>query len=80
MGAQRRLIGALLALAAALCAAGTAAADPAAWRISGERGGEVTLLGSMHVLRAARLSAAGHSSTTFTRAPTFCHGARSRRD
>jgi hypothetical protein len=29
-----------------------AAADPAAWRIAGERGGEVALLGSMHALRA----------------------------
>jgi uncharacterized protein YbaP (TraB family) len=31
--------------------AATAAADPAAWRITGKNGGEVTLLGSMHVLR-----------------------------
>ena len=49
MGAQSRLIGALLAL---LGAAGTAAADPAAWRIAGKQGGDVTFLGSMHVLRA----------------------------
>jgi uncharacterized protein YbaP (TraB family) len=39
-----------LLLAFALPAA-TAAADPAAWRITGKNGGEVTLLGSMHVLR-----------------------------
>ncbi len=52
MGAQSRLIGALLALTAALCAAGTAAADPAAWRIAGKQGGDITFLGSMHVLRA----------------------------
>ena len=51
MGAQGPLIRALLALAA-LCAAGTAAADPAAWRIAGKRGGDLTFLGSMHVLRA----------------------------
>lgn len=31
--------------------AATASADPAAWRVSGSNGGEVTLLGSMHVLR-----------------------------
>jgi uncharacterized protein YbaP (TraB family) len=53
MGAQGRLMRALLALAAALGAAGTAAADPAAWRVAGAHGGEITLLGSMHVLRAA---------------------------
>ena len=52
MGSQSRLICALLALTAALCAAGTAAADPAAWRIAGKRGGDITFLGSMHVLRA----------------------------
>jgi hypothetical protein len=53
MGAQSRLIGAWLALVGALCAAGTAAADPAAWRIAGKQGGDITFLGSMHVLRAA---------------------------
>ncbi len=37
--------------AVALLAAGTAAADPAAWRMTSRNGGEVTLLGSMHVLR-----------------------------
>lgn len=40
-----------LALLAALVPAGLAAADPAAWRVAGRDGGEVTLLGSMHVLR-----------------------------
>ena len=52
MGAQGRLIAALLALAGTLCT-GTAAADPAAWRIAGKQGGDITFLGSMHVLRAA---------------------------
>jgi uncharacterized protein YbaP (TraB family) len=46
-----RLAGALAALAAALLAH-AAAADPAAWRIAGEHGGEVALLGSIHALRA----------------------------
>lgn len=36
---------------AALALQGTATADPAVWRMTGERGSEVTLLGSMHVLR-----------------------------
>jgi uncharacterized protein YbaP (TraB family) len=35
----------------ALLLPAAAAADPAAWRMTGPRGGEVTLLGSMHVLR-----------------------------
>ena len=39
----------LASLALALPAA--AAADPAVWRATGSNGGEVTLLGSMHVLR-----------------------------
>jgi uncharacterized protein YbaP (TraB family) len=52
MGVQSRLIGALLALLGAACAADTAAADPAAWRIAGKQGGDITFLGSMHVLRA----------------------------
>ena len=47
-----QLNAALAALAAALLADG-ASADPAAWRIEGERGGEVALLGSMHALRAS---------------------------
>jgi uncharacterized protein YbaP (TraB family) len=34
-------------------AAGTAAAEPAVWRVAGANGGEVFLLGSMHVLRAS---------------------------
>jgi uncharacterized protein YbaP (TraB family) len=34
-----------------LLACGAAAADPAAWRVTGRSGGDVTLLGSMHVLR-----------------------------
>ena len=40
-----------LALLALTLPAATAAADPAAWRVTGRNGGEVTLLGSMHVLR-----------------------------
>jgi uncharacterized protein len=52
MGAKGGLIGAWLALAALLGTAGSAAADPAAWRVTGKGGGEITLLGSMHVLRA----------------------------
>ena len=51
MGAASRLIGGLGAFAAAWLWAGTAAADPAAWRMVGPGRGEVTLLGSMHVLR-----------------------------
>lgn len=52
MGARlARLTAALAALAGALLAR-DAAADPAAWRMAGQRGGEVTLLGSMHALRA----------------------------
>jgi uncharacterized protein YbaP (TraB family) len=39
------------ALLALLLHAGLAAADPAAWRVTGPHGGELTLLGSMHVLR-----------------------------
>jgi uncharacterized protein len=50
MGAASRLIGAVVALATWLTA-GTVAADPAAWRMAGQGRGEVTLLGSMHVLR-----------------------------
>jgi hypothetical protein len=40
-------------LAAALLAVGSASADPAAWRIAGPDGGEIVLLGSMHMLRAS---------------------------
>jgi uncharacterized protein YbaP (TraB family) len=40
-----------LALLAAALPAGLASADPAAWRMQGAKGGGVTLLGSMHVLR-----------------------------
>ena len=52
MGARlAQLTCAFAALAVALLAR-DAAADPAAWRIAGQRGGEVALLGSMHALRA----------------------------
>ena len=40
-----------LALLAAALPVSLAAADPAAWRMTGQNGSEVTLLGSMHVLR-----------------------------
>jgi uncharacterized protein YbaP (TraB family) len=40
-----------LAFLAFALPAGQAAADPAAWRVTGKNGGDVTLLGSMHVLR-----------------------------
>jgi uncharacterized protein len=49
MGSAKRLIAALAAPLAAACL--PAAADPAAWRIEGRSGGEIALLGSMHVLR-----------------------------
>ena len=39
-------------MAAAALVAGSASADPAAWRIAGSDGGEIVLLGSMHLLRA----------------------------
>ena len=41
----------LAVLALALLPAAAAAADPAAWRMTGDDGAEVTLLGSMHILR-----------------------------
>jgi uncharacterized protein YbaP (TraB family) len=41
----------LMASAALACHATAALADPAIWRMTSERGGEITLLGSMHVLR-----------------------------
>jgi uncharacterized protein YbaP (TraB family) len=53
---QRAARVALLWFVAALAAAQLclpAAAAPAAWRIAGKNGGEVALLGSMHVLRAS---------------------------
>jgi uncharacterized protein len=40
-----------LALLGAVLPASLAAADPAAWRVTDGSGGELTLLGSMHVLR-----------------------------
>jgi uncharacterized protein YbaP (TraB family) len=42
---------ATVAAVAALLASAAAAAEPAAWRVAGKNGGEVALLGSMHVLR-----------------------------
>lgn len=55
MGTQTRgTLGAALLLVAATLGAPwpSALAEPAAWRLTGRNGGEVTLLGSMHVLRA----------------------------
>ncbi len=40
-----------LALLATVLSAGLASADPAAWRVTGRNGAEITLLGSMHVMR-----------------------------
>lgn len=40
-----------IASLAALLAAGSTAAEPAVWRMTGRDGSEVTMLGSMHVLR-----------------------------
>ncbi len=40
-----------LAMLGVLLPAALAAADPAAWRVTAGNGGEITLLGSMHVLR-----------------------------
>lgn len=48
MSVAARITAALAALGVAFAAA----ADPAAWRLTGQDGGEITLLGSMHVLRA----------------------------
>jgi uncharacterized protein YbaP (TraB family) len=54
MGASARgRVTRLIAALAAWLAAATAAADPPAWRIAGRNGGEVALLGSMHVLRSS---------------------------
>ena len=50
MGAIARSIRAVLASVVALLPL-LAAADPAAWRLAGRNGGEVALLGSIHVLR-----------------------------
>jgi hypothetical protein len=40
-------------LATAALVVGSASADPAAWRLVGRDGGEIVLLGSMHMLRAS---------------------------
>lgn len=71
MGTQSRLIAASLALAALLGFSGTAAADPAAWRVTGKNGGEVTLLGSMHVLRTSDYPLPATIDTLFARADTL---------
>jgi hypothetical protein len=52
LGARLAQLTCALAALAVGVLARDAAADPAAWRIAGERGGEVALLGSMHALRA----------------------------
>jgi uncharacterized protein YbaP (TraB family) len=61
-----RLGAALVALATLLASA--AAADPAAWRIAGKNGGEVALLGSMHVLRGSDYPLPPLIDTLLTRA------------
>jgi uncharacterized protein YbaP (TraB family) len=43
----------LALLCAALGSAALASAEPAAWRMTGPNGGEIVLLGSMHLLRAS---------------------------
>jgi uncharacterized protein YbaP (TraB family) len=48
-----RLAARCTAALAALVLTFAVGADPAAWRLVGRDGGEITLLGSMHVLRAA---------------------------
>lgn len=45
---NNKILGALVALAAPIA---LATAEPAAWRVGGRNGGELMLLGSMHVLR-----------------------------
>jgi uncharacterized protein YbaP (TraB family) len=68
---RRRLTIALRAWAAALAAFALlqqAAAAPAAWRIAGANGGEVALLGSVHVLRAADYPLPPIVDTLYTRA------------
>jgi uncharacterized protein YbaP (TraB family) len=50
VGSARRLIRALAVTLSAFLPL-VAAAEPAAWRLAGGNGGEVTLLGSIHVLR-----------------------------
>lgn len=62
------------ALAWALVALATpisAAADPATWRLSGSAGGEITLLGSMHVLRASDHPLPASVDTVIERAETI---------
>jgi uncharacterized protein YbaP (TraB family) len=49
----RGLLGILVAASSAALLCLPSAAAPAAWRIAGENGGEIALLGSMHVLRAS---------------------------
>lgn len=71
MGTQTRnhLSAALLCGIAALVAPWTGTtAEPAAWRLTGQSGGEVTLLGSIHVLRAADYPLPARVDTLFERA------------
>jgi hypothetical protein len=48
-GRSFRLV--LVPVLALALACGSAVAEPAAWRVGGERGGEIVLLGSVHTLR-----------------------------
>ena len=71
MGTQTRshLTAALLCWLTAIVVPWTSAtAEPAAWRLTGQRGGEVTLLGSIHVLRAADYPLPSRVDTLFERA------------
>jgi uncharacterized protein YbaP (TraB family) len=67
MGADGRVMRGWLALAALLVAS-TATADPAAWRMAGPGRGEITLLGSMHVLRKADYPLPANVDRLFERA------------
>jgi uncharacterized protein YbaP (TraB family) len=68
MGAAGTLSLRIVAFALAWLAAGTVAADPAAWRMSGPGRAEVTLLGSMHVLRESDYPLPANVDRLFDRA------------
>lgn len=53
MGPARQILTATLLAIASAALASAARADPAVWRVTGGHGGEIHLLGSMHVLRDA---------------------------
>jgi uncharacterized protein YbaP (TraB family) len=67
VGSARRLIGALIVTLGAVLPL-VAAAEPAAWRLAGRNGGEVTLLGSIHVLRPSDYPLPAEVDTLYARA------------